>query len=100
VLLTGTAGQQWLDAAADVARRRAVPLRAYRIGQHADGADLVDLNGEWPRRGTGLAQAALVRPDGYAAWLSSTTTPNDGPAALDDALARILPAAGSTGDHP
>jgi putative polyketide hydroxylase len=99
VLLTGPAGQQWLDAAAELARRRAMPLRAYRIGQRGDPAELADVNGEWTRRGTAPGQAVLVRPDGYAAWLSPAT-PHDVRAALKDALTRILPAARSIGGRP
>ncbi|MEV5754994.1 FAD-dependent monooxygenase [Actinoallomurus sp. NPDC052308] len=69
VLLTGSDGKPWLDAARDVAGATGVPLRAYRVGPASAGVDLVDVDDAWrDRYDVGTVGAVLVRPDGYTAW--------------------------------
>ena len=70
VLLTGSRGGAWLDAAAEVAAATQLPLVAHMIG--GDGA-LVDDDGNWAEA-YGVAQdgAVLVRPDGHVAWRSAS----------------------------
>ncbi|MFE7193000.1 FAD-dependent oxidoreductase [Kitasatospora sp. NPDC057541] len=90
VLLTGSAGTAWQDAARRAADRLAVPLDAYRIGDGADddlapepGADFAALHGIRPDG------ALLVRPDGFVAWRSEH--PADDPeAAVEHALRTVL----------
>ncbi|MET8703832.1 FAD-dependent monooxygenase [Kitasatospora sp. NPDC004723] len=90
VLLTGSAGTAWQDAARRAADRLAVPLDAYRIGGGADddlapepGADFAALHGIRPDG------ALLVRPDGFVAWRSEH--PADDPeAAVEHALRTVL----------
>jgi len=66
VLLTREDGHAWCDAAARIADRLRVPLRAYRVGP---GGDLVDADGDWARRfGVPPGGAVLVRPDAFVAW--------------------------------
>jgi putative polyketide hydroxylase len=87
VLLTGTGGAPWCEAAAVVAADLGIALSAYRIG--AD-ADLFDLEKGWQTKmGMSSEGAVLVRPDGFVAWRSSTlpTTPG---LQLEQVLAHIL----------
>ncbi|MFF2660126.1 FAD-dependent oxidoreductase [Kitasatospora sp. NPDC058032] len=90
VLLTGSAGTAWQDAARRAADRLAVPLDAYRIGGGADddlapepGADFAALHGIRPDG------ALLVRPDGFVAWRSEHPT-DDPEAAVEHALRTVL----------
>ncbi|MFB7474522.1 FAD-dependent oxidoreductase [Kitasatospora sp. NPDC056184] len=90
VLLTGSAGTAWRDAARRAADRLAVPLDAYRVGDGADddlapepGADFAARHGIRPDG------ALLVRPDGFVAWRSEH--PADDPeAAVEYALRTVL----------
>ncbi|MFB6890395.1 FAD-dependent oxidoreductase [Kitasatospora sp. NPDC056327] len=81
VLLTGSGGTAWQEAARRAADRLAVPLDAFRIGDGADddlapepGADFGALHGIGP------GGALLVRPDGFVAWRS------EGPVGDPDAV--------------
>ena len=66
VLLSGTDGAAWRDAALQVANRLGVELIARRIGA---GGDLVDVDERWPSAyGVSSAGAVLVRPDGLVGW--------------------------------
>ncbi len=90
VLLTGSAGAAWTDAATAVTSQTAVPLRAYRVGPASADVELVDVEGNWqPRYELGRAGAVLVRPDGYVAWRSDSPT-EDPAASLADALHQVL----------
>ncbi len=62
VLLAGSGGRAWVDAAESVSAELGVPVAAYRIG-----ADLTAADGE-ARHGIGADGAVLVRPDGVVAW--------------------------------
>ncbi|MDQ4009446.1 MAG: FAD-dependent monooxygenase [Actinomycetota bacterium] len=77
VLLTGSAGASWCDAAIRIADRSSVPLRAYRVGPAAKQVDLVDLDDQWlARYGIATTGAVLVRPDGYVAWRNPQVADN------------------------
>lgn len=90
VLLTGVAGTVWTKAAAGVAARTGVPLRAYRVGTATAGAELIDVEGVWGTRyGLGPDGAVLVRPDGYVAW-RGWLADGDPAAQLTAALGTIL----------
>jgi 2,4-dichlorophenol 6-monooxygenase len=68
VLLTGSEGSAWRDAAESAATLAGVSLDVIPIGP---GADVGDPQGDWARlRGTGNAGAILVRPDGHVGWRS------------------------------
>lgn len=77
VLLTGTGGNAWKDAAAAVAEKLGIALSAYRIG--AD-ADLLDLENGWQAKmGVSAEGVVLVRPDGFVAWRTNTRPPSPEP---------------------
>ncbi len=87
VLLTGTGGTAWKDAAAAVAEHLGIALAAYRIGA---GADLLDLENGWQTKiGMSAEGAMLVRPDGFVAWRTDTRPPNPEPK-LRQVLSSIL----------
>ena len=68
VVLAGSDGASWCSAASAAGAALGVAVRAYRIG-----ADVSDATGSLESvYGTGPAGAALVRPDGFVAWRSST----------------------------
>ena len=97
VLLTGSAGAMWSDAASEVASRLGVPLRAYRIGPGPADADLLDIDGHWQDRyGAGRDGAVLIRPDGYVAWRSSAPA-GSATALLAGALSQVLGMHGGNG---
>jgi 2-polyprenyl-6-methoxyphenol hydroxylase-like FAD-dependent oxidoreductase len=90
VLLTGSAGAAWADAATEVARRVPVPLRAHCVEPTSAGAELADVDGKWRARyGIGDDGAVLVRPDGYVAWRSAAPA-QDPVAVLSGVLGRVL----------
>ena len=67
VLLAGSQGARWMDAAAELASAARLTLAAYRIG----GDEITDPDGTW----LGAYElnpdgAVLVRPDGYVCWRS------------------------------
>lgn len=70
VLLTGTEGSTWCDAARRVAERLGLPLDCYRIGDQGDfvapDSHFLDAYGI---RSDG---AVLVRPDGFIGWRAET----------------------------
>lgn len=89
VVLTGSDGASWVDAATDAAKELGVPLRSYRIGP-AGKADLVDVEDEWETRyEAGTDGAVLVRPDGFVAWRGSADE-QDKAAAVKGALRQML----------
>jgi putative polyketide hydroxylase len=81
VLLAGPADGGWLAAAATVADRLEIPLRAYRSGA---GSATV-----WRQNfGVGPTGAVLVRPDGFVAW--RVTAPPANPVSTLDSVLRGL----------
>jgi hypothetical protein len=87
VLLTGTDGVPWCEAARAVAVNLGIELTAYRVGPDAD---LLDLENSWPAKlGVSADGAVLIRPDGFVAWRTSTLTPTP-ELQLEQVLLRIL----------
>jgi 2,4-dichlorophenol 6-monooxygenase len=92
LLIAGEEGEDWCEAARELAAAEQLPLDALRIG-HLDG-DLFDPRLMWlRRREIGPAGAILVRPDRYVAWRSMG--PGEAPReelarALGTVLARAL----------
>jgi 2-polyprenyl-6-methoxyphenol hydroxylase-like FAD-dependent oxidoreductase len=85
VLLTGTDGRAWREAADSVADVLGLRLTAYRLG-----SELVDLTEALPDTyGIGDAGASLIRPDGVVAWRSGHDSP-DAHGTLLAALCRLL----------
>ena len=69
VLLAGSKGQSWRDAAAQVASPERPELAAYVI----DAGEIADPDAVWPAAyGVEADGAVLVRPDGYVCWRSAT----------------------------
>ncbi|WP_141579085.1 FAD-dependent monooxygenase [Actinomadura sp. WMMA1423] len=87
VLLAGPDGAAWCEAAARVAERYSVTIRAVRIG---DGAEFADTGGGWAavRETTGEG-AVLVRPDNHVAWRSIGGS-EDPAGVLGHAVSRVL----------
>jgi putative polyketide hydroxylase len=70
LLLVGSAGAPWQEAAGALTSSDGTALATYRIA--ADG-DLMDLEDGWrTRMGLSAEGAVLVRPDGFVAWRTST----------------------------
>lgn len=88
LLIAGEDGQDWCEAAAELARSGSPAIDAVRIG-HIDG-DLFDPRCTWLRhRGIGPRGALLVRPDRFVAWRSMGES-EDPAGELAAALAQIL----------
>jgi 2,4-dichlorophenol 6-monooxygenase len=68
-LIAGEDGQDWVDAADELAAKHDIPLRAVRIG--LQDVDLVDVRLAWLKnRGISASGVVLVRPDGHIAFRS------------------------------
>ena len=66
VLLAGTDGEAWCEAAYQVSTRLRLPLEVYRIG---DGGDFADPDTRFLEAyGIESDGAVLVRPDGFIGW--------------------------------
>ena len=88
VLLAGSEGQAWCDAAEAVATQLGVEIGPYRVG--GVGSSLADDQGRFEELyGTGAAGASLIRPDGFVAWRAADAD-GDAEAVLRSALAQIL----------
>lgn len=86
-LLTGIAGDPWVDAAAKVAHETGVPVETVVIGP---GREVTDLYYDWAKlREVEESGALLVRPDKHIAWRVAALPP-DPERALRDALLAIL----------
>jgi 2,4-dichlorophenol 6-monooxygenase len=86
-VFTGTAGQAWADAAAVVADKLGIPLKAVVIGP---GQEVTDLYFDWARlREIEEDGALLVRPDKIVAWRSPTMVDNP-EAVLLNSLHKVL----------
>jgi 2,4-dichlorophenol 6-monooxygenase len=67
-LLTGPGGEQWCEAAEQLAAKFGITIRTARIGP---GGDWTDRDGTWTRvREVDDGGAVLVRPDNHVAWRS------------------------------
>jgi 2,4-dichlorophenol 6-monooxygenase len=88
LLIAGEDGAAWQAAALALAKERALPLDAVRIG-HLTG-DYRDPRLAWQRRREiGPAGALLVRPDRFVAWRSLGAAA-DPRGTLERALAQVL----------
>jgi 2,4-dichlorophenol 6-monooxygenase len=86
-LITGIAGEDWVDAAEKVSAELGVPLAAVVIGP---GRPITDLYYDWAKvREVEESGALLIRPDKHVAW-RATTLPDDPQGALRSALAQVL----------
>jgi len=87
VLLVGSNGAFWCEAAAAVKGFLGIELMAYRIGPDAD---LLDLENGWTAKmGVSPEGAVLVRPDGFVAWRTRTLTAS-AESVLEQVLSHIL----------
>lgn len=87
VLLVGSNGACWCEAATTAKVSLGIDLVAYRIGPDAD---LLDLENDWTAKmGVSPEGAVLVRPDGFVAWRTSTLATSAGPV-LEQVLSHIL----------
>ena len=87
ILLAGSAGGPWKQAASEAAASLGINLVAYSLG--ADG-DLLDLENGWQTKmGLSAEGAVLVRPDGFVAWRTDTLLTNPEPG-LAQVLSSIL----------
>jgi len=69
VLLTGTDGETWRNAAIKLAQKISLPLITYKI---ASDGDLIDAENTWHNvYEISTDGAVLVRPDGHIAWRST-----------------------------
>ena len=88
LLIAGEDGQEWCDAARELAAEADLPLDAVRIG-HLDG-DLYDPRCTWlHHRQITSDGAILVRPDRFIAWRHPATD-SEPRATLAAALSQIL----------
>jgi 2-polyprenyl-6-methoxyphenol hydroxylase-like FAD-dependent oxidoreductase len=85
VLLAGSSGNPWCEAARSVAAPPGMTVDPYRLGAEIAGPT----DGLESLYGVGAEGAALVRPDGFVAWRASTTSP-DPENELSHALAAAL----------
>ena len=86
-LITGIAGEAWVEAANQVAAELELPLRAVVIGP---GREVTDLYYDWAKlREVEESGAILVRPDKHIGWRAERL-PEDPRAALQDALCALL----------
>jgi 2,4-dichlorophenol 6-monooxygenase len=86
-LLTGIAGEPWVEAAEKVGQELGVPLATVVIGP---GRQVTDLYYDWARlREIEEDGVLLVRPDKHIGW-RSLRLPADPQRALHDAMAAIL----------
>ncbi len=85
VLLLGSDGHAWQEAAQRAAERLSLSLNIYRIG-----SDLVDVNGSfYAAYGITPASAVLVRPDSFIAWRSEHQE-KEPELAIEQALSSLL----------
>src|SRR6266566_3295801 len=85
VLLLGSDGHAWQEAAQRAAERLSLSLNIYRIG-----SDLVDVNGSfYAAYGKTPASAVLVRPDSFIAWRSEHQE-KEPELAIEQALSSLL----------
>ena len=85
VLLLGSDGHAWQEAAQRAAERLNLPLNIYRVG-----SDLVDVNGSfYAAYAIPPAGAVLVRPDGFIAWRSEHQE-KEPERAIEQALSSLL----------
>ena len=74
VLITGSEGLPWIEAARKVATSMGISMRVARIGLGGEHTfDYVDASGQWDAfKGIDEDGSVLVRPDGYVAFRSKS----------------------------
>lgn len=87
VLLAGSKGGSWRDAANALARERSLPITAYVVGPNEEVSD----KGQDFSEAYGLASAGavIVRPDGVVAWRTDEA-PDDAERSVAQAVERLL----------
>lgn len=86
-LLTGPGGQQWKEAAQEVAKALELEIRAYSIGW---GEDFEDVYFDWARRReVDEDGCVLIRPDRFVAWRSTECWVDCSPK-LEEVMRRVL----------
>lgn len=86
-LITGLSGQDWCNAAAELAAETGVAIHAMRVGE---GGDVADPSGVWAKvREIEDGGCLLVRPDSHVGFRAMTAVENPR-AALRDAFKRIV----------
>ena len=77
VLLVGSEGQPWKDAANELAGSLLYPLKVYKISTTTTDADLYDLNSTWHLTYDVTTKGVvLIRPDGHVVWRSKSMVDN------------------------
>ncbi|MGH7906235.1 MAG: FAD-dependent monooxygenase, partial [Candidatus Binataceae bacterium] len=87
VLMAGRDGEKWRDGARDAAQRLGLAIESYRIGEQNGLIDVEQpFNEAYGVSGSG---AVLVRPDGFVAWRSKSSSETPGQT-LTEVLTRLL----------
>jgi hypothetical protein len=74
VLLAGSSGVSWLEAAQRTSAATSFKLQSYNIGPNRD---LRDIDGRWSSAyGVDADGAVLIRPDGFIAWRAHEASEN------------------------
>jgi 2-polyprenyl-6-methoxyphenol hydroxylase-like FAD-dependent oxidoreductase len=87
VLLVGSEGKSWRDAAIAVAAKKNVPLTAVTVGSQGDvvaASNAFETAYGLPSNG-----AVIVRPDGIVAW-RATSPSQDAEKSVEEAMTRLL----------
>lgn len=97
IMLTGSRGENWCEAATRLSGQSGIPIESYRI---AAGGDVGDPTRSWAKLSEISADGALlVRPDRYIACRFPTAT-SDPYETLERALTSLLkPSAAQTNGH-
>ena len=91
VLITGSEGAAWAQAAQAAAAERGIAVDSYSVG----AGEFSDPDGGFADSyGISSSGAVLVRPDGFVAWRANTDV-DASPAVLADALDSLLGRAGT-----
>jgi putative polyketide hydroxylase len=87
ILLVGSDGEIWREAAAAIAASLGIEVTTYCVGPEAD---LLDLEHGWAEKfGASSESAVLVRPDGFVAWRANAS-PADAGSQLEQVFLHIL----------
>ena len=87
VLLAGSEGARWLEAAKKVSCSQGIDISAYRVGREGD---LIGLKGEFESAaGISTRGAILVRPDDFVVWRQRRQS-SDHEAELEQAMRQAL----------
>jgi putative polyketide hydroxylase len=77
VVLAGSRGRAWRNAAKKASESTGVPVETYLVGTGRDHDLVPEADGDWARlHGTAEDGAVLVRPDGFIAWRAHAEMPH------------------------